>query len=295
MPTFTQTARYALRWLTGANVISDIDAGFQALAEDVDARMVGKTSGPESTLPTSSPASPGIVGREYYATDSKKWFKDNGTGWDEFTLGGAPASVPTATILAYGASTPPAGYLACDGSAVDRTTYANLFAVIGTAHGAGNGTSTFNVPDLRGRAAVGAGTGTGLTNRALGSKFGEETHQLSEAELAAHGHSIAINLAGAHGHSLSIGSAQVAATGNSLAIVSGGGSGGMPVSGGLDGVAAVTVSGGTWTGTVGSHSHSGSIGAVGDHSHAGSIGSTGNGQAHNNVQPSTAVAYIIKT
>lgn len=59
--------------------------------------------------------------------------------------------VPPGTILNYGGTSVPAGYLICDGSAVSRTTYASLFASIGTAFGIGNGTTTFNLPDLRGR------------------------------------------------------------------------------------------------------------------------------------------------
>lgn len=66
----------------------------------------------------------------------------------------------TGMVVMYGNATPPTGFLACDGSAVSRTTYATLYAVIGTSFGVGNGTTTFNVPDLRGRVPVGAGTGT---------------------------------------------------------------------------------------------------------------------------------------
>jgi microcystin-dependent protein len=59
--------------------------------------------------------------------------------------------VPPGVISAYGGTTAPTGYLLCDGTAVGRVTYAALFAVIGSAFGSGDGTSTFNVPDLRGR------------------------------------------------------------------------------------------------------------------------------------------------
>lgn len=62
---------------------------------------------------------------------------------------------PTGAILAFAGSAAPAGWLLCDGSAVSRTAYAALFAAIATAYGAGDGTSTFNLPDLRGRTAVG--------------------------------------------------------------------------------------------------------------------------------------------
>ena len=79
-------------------------------------------------------------------------------------------------IQMFGGSTPPAGWLLCDGSAVSRTTYAVLFAAIGTTWGAGDGSTTFNLPDLRGRAPIGAGKGSGLTARTLGDSVGVETH-----------------------------------------------------------------------------------------------------------------------
>lgn len=60
------------------------------------------------------------------------------------------AQVPTGSILAFAGATAPAGYLPCDGSRVSRTTYSALFAVIGTSFGQGDGSTTFNVPDLRG-------------------------------------------------------------------------------------------------------------------------------------------------
>jgi microcystin-dependent protein len=61
----------------------------------------------------------------------------------------------TGAIVAFGSSTPPTGWLNCDGSAVSRTTYASLFAVVGTTYGAGNGTTTFNLPNLLGRFPLG--------------------------------------------------------------------------------------------------------------------------------------------
>lgn len=68
---------------------------------------------------------------------------------------------PTGTILAYSSSTAPTGYLYCNGQAVDRTTYAALFALVGESYGQGNNTTTFNVPDLRGRFLRGVDDGTG--------------------------------------------------------------------------------------------------------------------------------------
>jgi microcystin-dependent protein len=65
---------------------------------------------------------------------------------------------PAGAITGYGALTAPSGWLLCDGTAVSRTTYAALFAAIAAGYGAGDGSTTFNLPDLRGRTAVGLGT-----------------------------------------------------------------------------------------------------------------------------------------
>ena len=67
------------------------------------------------------------------------------------------ADAPIGTISPFGGSSVPSGYLLCNGQAVNRTTYAELFAVIGTAFGTGDGNTTFNVPDLREAVPVGSG------------------------------------------------------------------------------------------------------------------------------------------
>jgi microcystin-dependent protein len=66
--------------------------------------------------------------------------------------------VPSGTIVAFGNTTAPTGWLVCNDQAVSRTTYARLFAVVGTTFGTGDGSSTFNVPDLRDRVPLGFGT-----------------------------------------------------------------------------------------------------------------------------------------
>lgn len=93
-------------------------------------------------------------------------------------------------IKSVGFSTVDTGYLACDGAAVSRTVYSLLFAAIGATWGAGDGSTTFNVPDLRGRAPIGSGTGAGLTARALAGSGGEESHVQAGGEMANHGHTI---------------------------------------------------------------------------------------------------------
>ena len=98
------------------------------------------------------------------------------------------SDMPTGEIIAFGASSPPTGYLLCDGAAVSRTTFSALFAVIGTTWGAGNGSTTFNVPDMRSRSPIGMGTGSGLSARALAAGGGTEAEVLTLAMIPAHTH-----------------------------------------------------------------------------------------------------------
>ena len=100
---------------------------------------------------------------------------------------------PVGVITAYAGTSAPTGYLICDGAQVSRTTYAALFAIIGTTYGAGNGSTTFNLPDLTGRVPVGKNAGTFST---LGAKAGEETHTMTVNEMPAHKHTTSVNSAG---------------------------------------------------------------------------------------------------
>ena len=77
----------------------------------------------------------------------------------------------------------PNGWLLCDGSAVSRTTYSELFEVIGTTYGTGDGSTTFNLPNLKGRVPVGQDT-SDTSFDALGETGGEKIHTIQWAELA---------------------------------------------------------------------------------------------------------------
>lgn len=88
-------------------------------------------------------------------------------------------------IIPYGGSTVPEGFLACDGSAVSRDDYAELFAVIGTTWGSGDGSTTFNLPDMSGK--VGLGVSSGYT---LASSGGTETVTIGQASMPSHSHTI---------------------------------------------------------------------------------------------------------
>jgi microcystin-dependent protein len=100
------------------------------------------------------------------------------------------AIIPTGVVWPFGGTVAPSGFLMCDGSAVSRSTYAALFAEIGTTFGAGDGSTTFNLPKIPGRTIIGAGSGAGLTTRALGATGGEESHALTAAENGPHNHSV---------------------------------------------------------------------------------------------------------
>jgi microcystin-dependent protein len=86
------------------------------------------------------------------------------------TVAGAGDAILKGSIVAYAGSSVPTGYLSCDGSAVSRSTYADLYSAIGTTWGAGDGSSTFNVPDLRAMFLRGTGT-HGTANMAKGTDF----------------------------------------------------------------------------------------------------------------------------
>jgi microcystin-dependent protein len=107
------------------------------------------------------------------------------------------AGVNTGLIIPWSSASIPAGFLECDGTAVNRTTYAALFAVISTTYGAGDGTTTFNLPDLRDRTVVNksntknlaqtGGANTVIPTGNVGGNSGNTT--LTTAQIAAHTHS----------------------------------------------------------------------------------------------------------
>ena len=102
------------------------------------------------------------------------------------------AYTPSGTVNLYAGATAPTGWLLCDGSAVSRTTYSELFTAIGTQYGAGDGTTTFNVPNLSGKVPVGLDS-SDTDFDALGETGGSKTHTLTSAEVPSHNHNAATN------------------------------------------------------------------------------------------------------
>jgi microcystin-dependent protein len=168
------------------------------------------------------------------------------------------AATPPGTLTFFAGDVtipgPPTGWLLCDGSAVSRTTYSALFALLGVTYGSGNGTTTFNVPDFRGRVAMGLDNmGGSSANRVtasaadtLGGTLGAETHTLILNEMPSHTHTY------------------------------------------TDQYVAGT-SGGSFVGPTTTNSTS-----TLDQQTGRTTGSAGAGAAHNNVQPSLAVNVLIK-
>lgn len=120
-------------------------------------------------------------------------------------LGGTIGAVPAGAVMPFAGTTAPAEWLLCYGQAVSRTQYGQLFAVIGTTYGTGDGSTTFNVPDLRGRVVAGVDnmggsaasrlTSTTITGGgdAVGEVGGSQTHTLTTSEMPSHTHTIRID------------------------------------------------------------------------------------------------------
>lgn len=183
---------------------------------------------------------------------SGQFLKTDGDG--SFSYINAPTVA--GMIIPFAGSSAPTGFLLCGGQAVSRNTYATLFGIIGTTYGVGDGSSTFNLPDLQGRVIAGKDDMSGssanrLTDQAgglngdtLGDTGGSETQGLSIAQLPSHSHGSVV-------------------TNVSTSPKTNTGDGGDTV--------------------VASISQSKSATSVGD------------GTAHNNVQPTIILNYIIKT
>ena len=111
-----------------------------------------------------------------YMEELKRWIVENMPPVDQHAIG---------EIIMFAHDDLPAKWLPCDGQAVSRTTYAELWALIGYEFGNGNGTTTFNLPDLRARVPLGGHVGVNIP---MGGTGGEFNHTLTEAELPAHTH-----------------------------------------------------------------------------------------------------------
>lgn len=167
---------------------------------------------------------------------------------------------PSGCVLPFAGATAPSGWLLCFGQEVSRSAYPDLFTALGTIYGSGDGSTTFNLPDMRGRVAAGeddmGGTaagrmttaGSGVNGLALGATGGAQTHTLDTTQMPAHGHNLALK----------------------YTTVGGAGS-----------------SRNYWTRSA--------VDTLFDGTVTNGASSTGGGGAHNNTQPTIILNYIIKT
>lgn len=167
--------------------LDPIETDVAALQTDVTALEGDVTALETGKLDATSAA---VIAEFTGTPDGTKYLRDDGT---LATPSGGGGSETTGVIKMYGGSSAPSGYLICDGSAVSRTTYAALYTALGGASspfGQGDGSTTFNLPDMRGRVPVGVGTGdaSDATAHTLGEKEGTETHALTTAQLPPHSH-----------------------------------------------------------------------------------------------------------
>lgn len=166
-------------------------------------------------------------------------------------------AAPTGTVTAFAGSTAPTGYVLCDGSEYSESTESSLFAVIGSTYNTGGETANhFRVPDLRGRVVAGMGGSLLSGTDAVADTGGASTHTLTEAEMPSHQHFSFKNVTSS----------------SSL-------------------TASLTPATNYSAGATADYTMKGS----GSDADVGLTGSTGGGQAHNNVQPTIILNYIIKT
>lgn len=198
--------------------------------------------------------------------------------------------LPTGAVVPYAGSAAPAGYLLCQGQAVSRTTYADLFDVISTTYGAGDASTTFNVPDLGGRTVAGKESsatrlttaGSGIDGATLAAAGGTQTHTLTTAQLAAHAHTITDPT---HAHSISDSGHVHGLVGNYL-----------NKNGIGSGVGDVVLGTGVsiWEGGNTASSGTG-ISVVAGGTGISGTNNAGSGTAHQNTQPTIVLNYIIAT
>ena len=307
------------KWVNGLLSLSDINGINILNPKDGDVLMFDGENWFNST--PNPPILDNLIGVNIDGTpvlgSSLIW---NGTEWVNGTSG-----IPGEVKLWTGSSAPE-GWLVADGSAVSRTTYAELFATIGTTYGEGNGSTTFNLPDFSGRAGVGLDS-TQTEFNSLGKTGGAKTHTLTVSEIPSHTHT-----QDPHGHS---GSSSDSTSHTHTGTASSAGGHQHTATSSTDGAhthtyahgnqgednrnkrtsncCARSSNSGTTSSPAGDHGHALSTGSAGDHSHTVTIDNggahthtvstsnatavnneTGGGQAHNNLQPYTVVNYIIR-
>jgi len=246
---------------------------------------------------STAPVQGGVI---YGASTSAMASTAAGTSGQVLTSNGAAApswtsaATPAGVVQQYAGATAPTGYLLCQGQAVSRTTYAVLFAVVTTTYGAGDGSTTFNVPNLQGKIPVGLNSAD-LSFDTRGETGGEKTHAISTAEMPGHTHtftgtahshtvdptSVTSSTTGAHTHTVTdaYNTSEASDDANDRTV-------------GSDATTSTTRT----TSSSGNHSHTVDIPETTSTSTTatGTNSSTGSGTAMSLLQPYIVLNYIIK-
>jgi microcystin-dependent protein len=258
--------------VSGADVLA---TQFDSLKSTVDSLSIALnelTGGQYTVLKDTAAARPATpsTGQLFFASDTKALSLYGGS-WG--------AVCPTGIVSPFAGATAPEGWLLCDGTAVSRSTYAALFALVSTTYGVGDGSTTFNVPNLKGRTVIGVGLGVDAipVTGVIGVAQGAATVTLTSAEsgLPAHAHSVTnfntVDGAGNHTHTIN-------ADQNNTPRASGG----SDVNKWFDSGASRS------TNAAGAHNHN-----IPDHNTNNNTAANA-ASAHTNIQPSLPLNYIIK-